>query len=95
MRVARACFSGGAVVQEELNRLYLGRDFDLASRYVAAQVTIFVCFGFSAALPVRGASAGRRLRASVAGARANVAKMSSSSASLSSEASTRLSDCGP
>ena len=39
-------------VQEELNRLYLGRDFDLASRYVAAQVTIFVCFGFSAALPV-------------------------------------------
>ena len=52
MRVARTCFSSGAVVQEELNRLYLGRDFDLASRYVAAQVTIFVCFGFSAALPV-------------------------------------------
>ena len=46
----------------------------------------------SAALPVCGASAGRRLRASVAGARANVAKRSRSCASLSSEAGYRTAD---
>ena len=41
-----------ALSQEELNKIYLGPDFELSSRYANALSIFFVCYMFSTGLPI-------------------------------------------